>query len=458
MRTLINEASNFYKKLILFSLFLIPNLTTPIKLVRTVASILDRKVSKNLLLAIGISGYLILFLITLNHKQAPLFDEVLFIPNVYLFEEYGLSKEFLLKIDNQAPGPLYQFIHYPLKSITNMTTPGIRLVNVFILGLIILLISKIVSLIKNTSFKDAFIYSLNIVAVPMVWQVSGMALTEVPAMLFATLAVLFMAIVLKYEKGSLSKSLCMSLLGGIALGFAILGRSPFLLVAFAAGVLLLVDLKNINRWISVAVFSISALAMCIPVFAIWEGLVPPQQAFVGAGGIVPWHGILAFAYGALLIIIICPKWFFFNKKILIALILSYCIILVLNILVLGYKYYPLSEVLEKIFPREMMKIYPFLISPLLATLAFYFLACCAVHAWNKRTEPLFLFILACGILILSTSFKVTHLFSSRYVAQAAPFFVMISPGFDDFTVSKVLRLIIGMAIGFLSLETYFLFQ
>ena len=112
----------------------------------------------------------------------------------------------------------------------------------------------------------------------------------------------------------------------------------------------------------------------------------------------------------------------------------------------------------KVFPPAFMKMYPLVISPLLATLSLYFIANCLLQAWYHRNEPFFVFILFSGMLLLASSFKVTHLFSTRYVAQAAPFFVLLFPDYDSPTSGRLLRFILGMLIGFASLETYFNFS
>ena len=58
------------------------------------------------------------------------------------------------------------------------------------------------------------------------------------------------------------------------------------------------------------------------------------------------------------------------------------------------------------------------------------------------------------MLLLATSAKVTHLFSTRYVAQASPFLVFLLAGYDRSGWGRLLRFLIGMAIGYISLETY----
>ena len=415
-------------------------------------------VPATLLLLLGVTGYVFLVLLTIYHKQPPLYDEPLFIPNVYLFEQYGLSKEFLLNINQQAPGPLYQFIHYPLRCITHLQTPGIRLVNTALLGLMILVLTALITCIHTAGRKQAFILALTVMAVPMVWTVSGMALTEIPPMFFASLSILLLWFALQRQESALPVSLLMALLAGFALGMAILGRSPFLIMVPAAGALLINNFRSTGRWLLLIIYCGVALAMCLPVFYIWKGLTPPQQAFTAAGGLDAEHGMLAFAYGALITFLLAPGWFYFRKRVIIYMLGGYAVLLLLNITLVRWEYGPLSVAMEKILPAALMRLYPFIMAPALAVVAIYFVICSAWRAWERRTEPFFLFLLAAAMLMLATSFKVTHLFSSRYVAQAAPFFVLLLLGYDKLTYSKVLRTVAGMVIGLLSLETYFLFH
>lgn len=414
-------------------------------------------VDDRILLITGLLGYLAILLITLLHRQPPLFDEVLFIPNVHLLERYGLSREFLFNIDNQAPGPLYQFVHYPLRGLTHLTTPGIRLVNVSFLGLLLLLMTVILMLMRQQSFGKAFALSLALVAVPMVWQVSGLALTEMPAMFFSILSVLLLFLALRKDTAVLKSSM-LALAGGGSLGLAILGRSPFLVMVPAAFLFVLYETGNAHRWRIVGIYAAAALGMTVPVFIIWHGLTPPRQAFVGEGFSL-WHGILAFAYGAMLTLIVAPAWYFFNKRILLGLAGLYLFFLLLNVTWLGYTYSSLSEALRKVLPPFLMRIYPYALSPFLATLAVYFIVCSAVRAREQRKDERWVFLLLCGMLILASTFKVTHLFSTRYVAQAVPFFVLIMTGAKkDDPIFRTGRFVLGMVLGFLSLETYFLFQ
>jgi 4-amino-4-deoxy-L-arabinose transferase-like glycosyltransferase len=416
------------------------------------------KSQERLLILTGIAGYVMLFVISLLHPQPPLFDEPLFIPNVYLFEQYGLSRTFLLNIDNQAPGPLYQFVHYVLKPLTHMQTPGLRLVNTAMLLLIILLLTAIIRSMQRRLKRNAWLPALHIMAIPMVWQVAGMALTEIPAMLFATLSIWLLQVALEHTLKNRWLGLVLSVLAGLSLGLAILGRSPFIVIVPAALLLLLQSAGQPRKWTIISIYMGLALACCVPVFVIWGGLMPPKQAIISEGGLMPWHGILAFAYGALIAVIIAPDWFKYNRGVLLALVLICAILLPTNYYWLHYEYAPLNEALKKIFPAAVMQVYPYLISPLLATIALYFLYCAFLQGMERRTEPFFLFILIATLLMLATSFKVTHLFSSRYVAQVAPLFIVLLAPYIRVSKWQCIRFAAGMIVGLLSLETYFQFR
>lgn len=411
-----------------------------------------------LLLVMGVGALLLLCALTIWHHQPPLYDEPLFISNMPLFNHYGLSPTFLREMDNQAPGPLYELVHYPLQSITHMQPPGLRLVNIALLWFIILFLALILKRQYNLTWERAMVPALSIMALPVVWPVAGMALTEIPPMCCAMLSVLLLQRAQTYEDRSWPLLLLFTLLAGVALGLAIWGRSPFLVMVPAAGLLLWQHAYSRQRWVMVILYASIGLAMSIPVFLIWHGLMPPKQALVTAQGFKVWHGVLAFAYGGLLALIIAPQWFYFNRRVAWLLLASVVVMLLLNMTVLHYTYAPMTTAVKSVGGNVAMHVYPYLVSPLLATAALYFVVCSAFRAWEKRDDPFTLFMLACGLLLLLSCAKVTHLFSSRYVAQAAPFLVPALIGYDKLTYGKCIRFAAGVCVGLISLESYFHFH
>ena len=163
------------------------------------------RIPEKLLLWTGIGGYLFILVLTFFHRQPPLFDEAFFVKNFALYAEHGLSQKFLVEMQDQAPGPLYEIVHFAFKPLTKLNTPGIRLVNVFLLGLTILVIAKTIGVYTRKTFAASLTEAVALVAVPMVWQVTGMALTEMPTMFFSMLSVLLLLLATRSEE-SLAKS------------------------------------------------------------------------------------------------------------------------------------------------------------------------------------------------------------------------------------------------------------
>ncbi|WP_133177702.1 ArnT family glycosyltransferase [Chitinophaga parva] len=391
------------------------------------------------------------------HHQPPLYDEPLFISNMPLFNRYGLSATFLREMDNQAPGPLYELMHYPLQAITHMQPPGLRMVNIVLLWCIILFLAIILKRQYNLGWEQALVPALSMMALPVVWPVAGMALTEIPPMCCAMLSVLLLQRALACE-GRSWFLLLFTLLAGVALGLAIWGRSPFLVMVPAAGLLLWQQAQRRQRWIIVCLYVSVGLAMSVPVFLIWHGLMPPKQALVTAEGFKIWHGILAFAYGGLLTLIIAPRWFYFNRRIAWLLVATMLILTLLNITLLHYTDTPMTAVVKRIGSNVFVHIFSSLVPPLLATAALYFGVCSLLRTWEERHQPFTLFMLASGFLLLLSCAKITHLFSSRYVAQATPFLVLGMMGFDKISYGKCVRFAIGAGLGLVSLESYFSFH
>nr|WP_262916008.1 glycosyltransferase family 39 protein [Chitinophaga filiformis] len=420
-------------------------------------NMLRPNIYERILLIAGLAGYFLLLLITLLHWQQPLFDEPYFISNVHLLKQYGLSRTFLLNIDNQAAGPLYQFVHYALEPVTGLQTPGIRLVNTVMLLIIILLLTGIIRKMQRRVKKSAWLPALHIMAVPMIWQVAGMALTEIPAIFFATLSIWLLQLALDYTRKPWALGIFLSLQAGFCLGLAALGRSPFVMIVPAALLLLLQSAGEWKRWVIVSIYMGVALLCCIPVFVIWGGFIPPKQAVMSTGGIMHWHGILAFAYSALIVFIVAPGWFAYNRPTLLALIGLFVIVLPLNYFWLQAEYAPLNEGLQKIFPAAVVQPSSYFISSMLIVIALYFLYSAFLQWMERRTEPFFLFLLLATLLILVTGFK-TPFFSFRYAALVAPLFIVLLAPYIQASREQCARYAAGMIIGLLSLETYFLFR
>lgn len=400
-----------------------------------------------------------LIILTVVNTNPPIFDEILFVRNMPLFKEHGLSAKFLREMYDQAPGPLYQIVQTFFEPLTNLKVPGIRLVNVFLFILVIVNTYFILK-ITNSSSKP-FLLSLNLIAVPVMWQVAGMALTEMPAMFFLTCSLLILAYLTSHVDGKIvtPRTLVFSLISGLCLGMSILGRTPFLMIVPAAILLVFNPLSDKDNKISLSppliiVFVASALSVSLPVFFIWQGLVPPHQTIISQGGLKLWHGVLAFAYSGIIAFLIAPRWFSFSKNWAIILLVLSILFFLLNSFWWQVQYQPLYDFLSRNLPDSVMIIYPRIISPLLMTIATFFAINLLIYLSENRNKSYFLFVAASFILVLLTCINVKHIFSSRYVAQAMPLFVLLVAEKDRDNRFKIVRLLIGVAMGYISLQTY----
>jgi hypothetical protein len=407
-------------------------------------------------LIVLIAGLLLLSATAIFNHNPFVFDERLFPPNVELMEKHGFGKKFLLEMYDQAPGPLYEFVHLPLKGITHLTPRAMRIVNLVLFYLVIFVLIMIYRQSGHDRSQSVYL-SLHIIAITTLWQVAGLVLTEIPAMLFASLSFLLGLMLLKLPANDLTKTILYSTFMGITGGLAILGRTPYLVIIPAFfGVLFLLRYVNGKQLSIPAAFlpyAVIALSMIIPIFMIWGAMVPPQQQQV-EGSIQPWHGLLACAYAGVIGFIIYPKWFVFNHTILTILLVAYTCFFVLALLELGFEYAPMSNTVVRVAGLNIFNMYVKFISPLLATFGFYFLVCCWYRGKENLANPMYLFALLASLAILATAAKISHQFSSRYVAQAAPFLVIMFAKADPQDRWKWIRLAAGIVMGFLSLNTY----
>jgi hypothetical protein len=404
--------------------------------------------------ALAIAVYLMLFMIVVLSRSSTCFDEKLFINNMALFNKHGLSRTFLLQMTDQAPGPLYQLVHYPLQSLTKLSAPAVRIVNMVLFVVVIFFTWLNIRMVSNKSSIEAFTWASSLLFVPVIWQVAGLALTEMPAMCAISISIYFLfrsVTGINYHQKIFS--FLFTFLSGFFLGLAILGRSPFLLIIFSAIPLFIYPKSNGRNFLHAAIFLIPAAAITWPVFYVWQALVPPHQQYIGKG-LSLWHGFLAFAYMGLTTIFVAPKWFAPIRNRWIFFVVGYLVLLLLNYYVFGLTYYTLGFTVKKFVTPHLFQYYPYLIAPVLLLISIYFIFSGFYRAKLNAKNAMYLFILFSSFLMLASCAGITHLFSTRYVAQVSPLFLVALAGFDNFTTFRIMRLLAAALIGALSLLTY----
>jgi hypothetical protein len=411
----------------------------------------ETKTNQWAVLILSIIAYLALFALTLNRNQEFLWkDEEWYLRNIPLLEQYGLSRTFLIKYWGPA-GPLYAVFHYVLKPITHLSLPGIRVVNIVLLSLICLLTWQT---IKHLQLKRrSFVIALSLFSIPMIYVCSGMALTEVPAMFFLSLAIYLLIYCLNIKP--VFFKVLLSIIGGVALSLSILGRQPYLLVSLSSLVFLYPKKNFVRNFLPVTFFVISSLILPFIVFSVWGNLQPPIEEYTG-NGINLFHAFLSLGYAALIILLIAPGWLYKpQKRHIIYLVAIILIIILLNNFLLKFEFLPLAGVISKFLPISIMPYIGKSFASVIICAGLYLIFSSLLNLNNTKTNVFLLFFTVSCMLILFSSAKITHQFSSRYVAQAAPFIILMSAHFVKFNFYRVLGTIIGIVLGVMSLISFF---
>src|SRR5262249_24696874 len=132
-----------------------------------------------------------------------------------------------------APGPLHTVILYLTEGLAGVEPFCVRLVNVAFLFVVVLVLYHLLRIIESATPAAS---ASSIIASTMTWVISGLALSEISSMFFATLALLLIGLAAN-EKRAVATELFLSAAAGLALALAILGRQPFLVMLLAVPVL-----------------------------------------------------------------------------------------------------------------------------------------------------------------------------------------------------------------------------
>jgi hypothetical protein len=399
-----------------------------------------------------ISSFILLLLMLLFINPHLLYDEPAYLGNVSLLEKYGFRKQYLLE-HNGSAGPLYTLVHYLFKPLTNLQVPYVRFVNIVLLLCIITITA---ATIKLLSYKTAhWTYALYITCMPFTFFIAGLALTEIPAMLF--LCISLYCLLNAKKTIHQTNSLWQIILAAISMNLVIIGRQPYLLILPAIPFLFL---KNgIKGKIYSILFIVLSLPLPIYVFSIWGGLVAPIDtdfyADIAKAGksYSPEYVLLYLNFVFVTLLLIAPKLFTLPGKRKIV----YLIILLLFLIISNYffkfaLYVPsYSVVAFFINPKYLEAIIP----PCLFIFSLLFLRTFYYNAIIYKEKEIVFFLFLAVILIGVSCLKITYGFSSRYAAQALPFIAILGSYFYSHNKTNALRIILSTAISALSLLTYY---
>lgn len=376
-----------------------------------------------------------------------IYDEIAYMEGPYLLaQRFDFETLMVTRLDMSA-GPLYAYLHWLASPLTQLTPPAIRFVNLAALLVSLWAISVALSKLGHA---DGSARAALFLAVPMLGPTSGLALTELPALMFACLATVCVATAWSRPIGR--RLIPLWLAAGLCAGLAILGRQTYLPGLLGFVMIAWAD----RRHVLPAMLCLAAAGLTVaPLLIVWGGLAPPWQAAIISGVVVE-HGVLAFVYLATAILLIAPRYIAepFGSRPMQAAGLA-AVLAAPMIAWFGSLRFEVAYRVVAVFPPAWEpSIQAAITGAMLSIAALYGLAT-AYHLWHRRGEHRVMLLLGLTILLNGTAVGIAHQFSSRYVLVAFPFALLglqpwIRPG-----LWAAARILIGGVLGLASLSAYY---
>ena len=176
-----------------------------------------------------VAGGLLSILIATSPKHL-IYDEAYHIGLAESIFQQGLVQALVDPRNQSAAGPLFAVFHLAFASITHLAAPGIRWINFLLLLVVVVLTGLTRTRITNDS-KPIGSGAIAVLGVPFLWPATGMALTEIPALVFFSGFVLCIQRLCSksQEQAPPAEPALWAVFAGICLGLAILGRQTYLI-------------------------------------------------------------------------------------------------------------------------------------------------------------------------------------------------------------------------------------
>jgi hypothetical protein len=373
-----------------------------------------------------------------------IYDESFFIQYVNLLKAHGFSKEFMNSLPG-APGPLVAIVQGLAEPLTSLNPIKMRLINFSIFLIILAIIRRI------TAKKGYFLIALTALSIPMAWCIAGMALSEIPAMLFVSVALFFLFKAIRVHRETSYCPLLLIAFSALCLAVAVWGRQPYALLAGLPLLLAIWD-RTLTR---IAIVYSFIVALCsLPLLLIWKGLVPPSMQ-TGFQGLVFRHLVLSLGYTAMCILIIAPQLIslrvrYLGGMLILSIVLVYCFSGLAQQI-------PSRSIIEAHFSSGFVRAYGFAWGTafvLLGSIFAFSVIRAIIHA--KTPEEL---IISSGLLVCSVApLFIAGQYSSRYSGMALPFMVLYAIEAEHKDSYRFPLLTLGNFLGFISLLNYFVYS
>jgi hypothetical protein len=346
-----------------------------------------------------------------------------------------------------AAGPLYPAIHLGLFPITKLQAPAIRWVNFFcFIGIVLLLASYK----PSVSLEKRLVSGLSLLAIPFLWPAVGMALTELPALLFFTSFVSLFLKLIDLDDGLNPKLFGVAFAAGCSLGMAILGRQTYLVIV---PISLLMMLWLGKKWLAAIVCGITALVISGWLFALWHGLAPQQYYQLTQSSVSFSYLLLSLSYAAVATLFLNPLWLL-QQRDKSWIVCGFCGI-ALAYFARNYEDPPAKSLLVHLFGMQIGLWVGFVVGCALGAIGLIWAWIALKALWREWHNPTRAFLLlSLGALVLAP-IKMTAQFSSRYVVGCLGVLLLVIDSPREFGGYWAGRMVVGSFAGIAILWTYF---
>ena len=395
---------------------------------------------------IFITVYIVLF------SGEYVYDEPYHVSNLVLAEEKGLGVEFLENMNGLA-GPLYTYLHYLIKPFSEMEVVKTRLVNTFLAILIGLFTYQNIRLLNPDNKDIAFVFF----CIPMSFPTSGMTLTEIPAMFFFSISLLGCTYFFtKKSKHLISFQSFLLFLSGLSFSLAIAGRQPYAACLAAFGITFIYYKSQKRIILSTILFLTLSLLLPLYLFYIWGSLVPASDRAVATSQFfTPTNLMMALGYSFFIMSIIAYPFLKNLKRTNYTYTSLMALISVSTAFYYNIKFIPLTSTTLKVLPKSVLFIYGHVMAGIIIFLGIWFLISLLERMYENRRDFLFILFSLMLLAIIFSCIRIAHQFSSRYVFQAAPLFLLLASYYYRRNFYQAFLHVVGIVIGILSLMSYY---
>ena len=394
------------------------------------------------------AGLLLLLAVLIAISPARLiYDEVYYMQAAHILAASGSFDVLMHTRSDIAAGPLYPYLHVMASPMTSYSAPAIRYVN---FGCLLITLAALAWTLRLMGQGTPWLRAAMLLAVPMIWPTSGMALTELPALALVTLAVALVGHGIVTRSGPIQ--LGAFALSGLLAGIAITGRQTYLPGLAGYALLALGERRLTFPALAALIFAGAALA---PMLIAWHGLTPPWQTQL-AQGLVPEFGVLAFVYLAAVTALIAPGFFHsvYAKPNLRWIMLTAVILAVLVCIITGFRIAVASQVVVKL-PQVLQVPAQIGATAVMVSFAAALVIAGLANLVEQRHDRIFVLLIVLALALDGTAIAVSHQFSSRYVLVAFPFALLALQRWWQCDGWAVFRLGLGATLGLASLMAYY---